>query len=219
MVIPRYGIGVGKFCRWFKTEDFCSFTGSQIHPCAKFGENEIKRLTGLGVITEDRDTFDPYDSFQPPTNDTDFTSLCAASGDHHDSLKFVMKRQKLKEIWSNSEKGKSIQIFDVSFENACQPCHPILTISENSGLSPGLLFQSKNNVFVAVGKIENHYSMNISSYQKIAGHDPFFEHCQAQYYDPVFFETTANRMSFNDYYEKEKNMLAEFLNWADLRLC
>ena len=213
IVNPWLGFHVGQFCRWFKTESFPSFLGSPLNLYAKFGGNEITSLARPHFLDSDRALFDYQKIYLPFLNkNVDFVQFCAERDTKFSTWEFVVGREKLEEIWENSEKGRPMQLFDISVDKTLLPPNCPQTILRNNEQCSELLFQSERNGFLGYGMIEKHYSMSISKYHEITGQDPVFEGCQAYYYHPILYESYANKMSFNDYYEGWKKRFAEFSN-------
>ena len=102
----------------------------------------------------------------------------------HSFWEIVFTLQKLEEIWSNSQAGEYIQLFDLTFYEDIQR-DPSISISVSNGIKSGLLFESLNYNALGVGFIDKHRSMTVADYEAIIGKDPIMLQARQHYYDPI----------------------------------
>ena len=172
LVYPYLDKGVGRFVEWYKTDETDKFLGITSFIKAKLNKNEAERL-GFAYIQDSHGTKGGIDNYpaQVQQSNQDFVRFVIEDDKPHSLWEFSITPQKLDEIWSNSQAGAYIQLFDLTFYQDIQR-DPSITISRSHGLKSSLLFQSQNHNALGVGFIDKYRSMTLAEYEAITGKDP-----------------------------------------------
>ena len=200
LVYPYLDKGVGRFCDWYKTDVTDEFRGITSFIKAKLSEHYAKRLGFPYIHHIDRAEVNlgsyPEKLLQ---SNQDFVRFGIEEDNPHSFWEFVFTPQKLEEIWSNSQAGAYIQLFDLTFYEDIQRDASI-SISVSHGIKSGLLFESVNHNALGVGFIDKHRSMTLADYEAITGKDPVMLHARQHYYDPIQYAYYRDEeISFGDY--------------------
>ena len=197
---PHLYKGVGRFVEWYKTDATDEFRGITSFIKAKLSENYAKRLSFPYIhhIGRTEVNLGSYPEKLLQSNQ-DFVRFGIEEDNPHSFWEFVITPQKLEEIWSNSQAGAYIQLFDLTFYEDIQR-DPSISISVSHGIKSGLLFESVNHNALGVGFIDKHRSMTLADYEAITGKDPVMLHARQHYYDPIQYAYYRDEeISFGDY--------------------
>ena len=172
LVYPYLDKGVGRFIDWYKTDEKGEFNGLNSFIKAKLSENDTKRLGRASILDSDRTEVDlvGYSEKLLQVNQ-DFVRFGIKEDNPHSIWEFLVTPQKQEEIWTNSQAGAYIQLFDLIFCEDIQR-DPFISISPSHGIKAGLLFQSENHSALGVGLIDKHRSITLAEYEAITGSDP-----------------------------------------------
>ena len=203
LVYPYLDKGVGRFVEWYKTDATEEFRGITSFIKAKLSENYAKRL-GFPYIHHIGRTEVNLGSYPEKLlqSNQDFVRFGIEEDNPHSFWEFVITPSKLEEIWSNSQAGAYIQLFDLTFYEDIQRDHSI-SISKCEELRTGLVFESKCVVAMGLGFIENHRSMTLADYEAITGKDPVMLQARQHYYDPVMHDFfISEQKPFDEYLKR-----------------
>ena len=210
LVYPYLDKGVGRFIDWYKTDEKGEFNGLNSFIKAKLSENDAKRLGFASILDSARTEVDlvGYSEKLLQVNQ-DFVRFGIKEDNPHSIWEFSVTPQKQEEIWTNSQAGAYIQLFDLTFYQDIQQ-DPFISILRSYGLKSGLLFQSENHNALGVGFIDRHRSMILAEYEAITGSDPITLQAHQHYYDPIAYNYfKSEEISFDQYLRRIKSRFAQ----------
>ena len=210
LVYPYLGKGVGSFIEWYKTDETDEFRGITSFIKAKLNQNDAERLGFAYIYHNDRPENNLGSSpDQLLQSNQDFFKFAIEEDKPHSTWEFSITPQKLDEIWSNSQAGAYIQLFDLTFYQDIQQ-DPFISISRSYGLKSGLLFQSENHNALGVGFIDRHRSMTLAEYEAITGKDPVMLKARQLYYEPGVHDWFLTRgITFEAYLDQYRSRFGQ----------
>lgn len=208
MVVPYIPKCLGVFCQAFMTNDLA--TDQALDLKVQFKSGNHKLLCNPILLETDKNKFN-YDTYPEKVveSTTGFIQLVADRDTDFHCLDFVMSLQNFQKIWTQSDQGSLIQVFDIVFDKELQRDRN-LSLERDTSVGRDTFCPSSTKNLFAVGIIENQYSMTISDYEKITKFDPVSDLCKQIYYNPLRDESNRKRMSFNTYLKTQRERFLTF---------
>jgi len=211
LVVPYLKKDVGEFISLLQTGSLEAGRGKRGGLDIKFGNDHAKTRSIGTSFWKDRSLFD----FQKTSNgkllnwkNSDFVTLAVKDGNCFYDFAFFFTEDRIDKIWSDSEKGNRIQLFDVSFETGNQPFQELKFAEKEMIASTRVM--GRGEWIIAVGKVERQYSMAITNYNKITGQNPVHSRAVRLYYSyPREEDRERRKMSFHDFWADERRILGD----------